>query len=94
MKDESKIIREFDKLPYKSYKRRTPKHDPTDSYFYLAMHLANCMMGAHVLNSHIYPVRIQITATTLITISHGCSTDKSKIKDFLAHINVLRVLLY
>ena len=29
--DLSKIIREFDKLPYKSYERRRPKHETTDS---------------------------------------------------------------
>ena len=32
----SKIIREFDKLPYKSYERRRPNHEPTECYFYLA----------------------------------------------------------
>ena len=31
MKDLLKIIREFDKLPYKSYERRRPKHETTDS---------------------------------------------------------------
>ena len=31
MKELSKIIREFEKLPYKSYERRRPKHEPTDS---------------------------------------------------------------
>ena len=30
-KDLSNIIREFDKLFYKSYERRSPKHDPNDS---------------------------------------------------------------
>ena len=30
-KDLSNIIRDFEKLPYKSYERRRPKHDPTDS---------------------------------------------------------------
>ena len=35
-KDISKIIREFDKLPYKIYERRRPKHKTTDSYFYQA----------------------------------------------------------
>ena len=29
-KDLSKIIREFDKLPYKSYERRRPNHEPTE----------------------------------------------------------------
>ena len=33
-KELSKIIREFYKLPYKSYERMRPKHEPTDSYFY------------------------------------------------------------
>ena len=31
MKDLSKTIREFEKSPYKSYERKRPKHDPTDS---------------------------------------------------------------
>ena len=32
-KDLSKIFREFEKLPYKSYEWRRPKHEPTESYF-------------------------------------------------------------
>ena len=35
-KELSNIIREFEKLPYKSYERRRPNHELTDSYFYLA----------------------------------------------------------
>ena len=35
MKDLSKIIREFENLPYESYERKRPKHEPTHSYFYL-----------------------------------------------------------
>ena len=38
-KELSKIIREFENFPYKSYERRRPKHDPNDSYFYLARQL-------------------------------------------------------
>ena len=53
----SNIIREFDKLPYKSYERRRTKHDPTDSYFYLPIQLAKCTMKADALNSRVYPVR-------------------------------------
>ena len=30
-KDLSKIIKEFEKLPYESYERKRPKNDPTDS---------------------------------------------------------------
>ena len=51
MKELSKIIREFEKFPYKSYKRKSPKHDPTDSYFYLSRHLAKCMTRVDALNS-------------------------------------------
>ena len=49
-KDFSEIIREFDKLLYKSYERRSPKYEPTDSYFYLARRLEKCMMSDHDLN--------------------------------------------
>ena len=62
-KDLSNIIREFEKLPFKSYDRMRPKHEPTDSYFYLAIHLENCMVRADALNSHVYPLRTGITAT-------------------------------
>ena len=33
----SKIIREFEKLPYKIYEMRRPKHEPNGIYFYLAI---------------------------------------------------------
>ena len=56
-KDLSNIIREFEKLPYKSYERSSPKHEPTDSYFYLVIHLVKCMMRADALNLDVYPVR-------------------------------------
>ena len=49
----SKIIKDFDKLLYKSYERRRPKNDPTDSYFYLSRQLAKCMMRADALNLHV-----------------------------------------
>ena len=77
MKDLSKIIREFEKLPYKSYERRRPKNEPADSYFYLARQLENCMMRSDVLNSHVFPVRTKMTVTKQIPALHVCSTDKS-----------------
>ena len=52
----SKIIREFEKLPYESYKKKSPKHEPTDNYFYQERQLAKCMMRYDDLNSHGYPV--------------------------------------
>ena len=53
MKDLSKIIREFEKLPYKSYEMRRPKNEPIDSYFYLARQLAELMTRDDVLNLHV-----------------------------------------
>ena len=69
-KDLSKNIKDFDKLPYKNYERRRHKHDPTENYFYLTRHLVKCMMRADALNTHIYPVRTEMTATKHILISH------------------------
>ena len=36
-KDLSNIIKDFEKLPYEIYEKDRPKHEPTDSYFYLAI---------------------------------------------------------
>ena len=83
MKDLSKIIRDFEKLPYKSYERRRPKNDPTDSYFYPETKLAECNMRADALNLHVYPVRMEMAGTKQIQILNVCSTDESKSEDFL-----------
>ena len=56
-KELSKIIREFEKLIYESYESKRPKHKPTDSYYYLSIQLAKCMMRADSLNSGNYPAR-------------------------------------
>ena len=63
MKDLSNIIKEFEKLPYKGYARKRPKHQPTDSYFYIAIQLAKCIMITDALNYHVDPVRMEITGT-------------------------------
>ena len=47
-KDRLKIIKEFEKIEKLPYEKKRPKHDPTDSYFYLARHLAKCMMRIKV----------------------------------------------
>ena len=70
MKNLSKIIREFEKLPCKIYERCRPKHEPTDSYFYLTRHLAKCITRSDALNSHVYPVVTEITGTKQIPILH------------------------
>ena len=51
-KDLSKIIREFNKFDKIPYENKRPKHEPTDSYFYLARHPVKCMMRADTLNWH------------------------------------------
>ena len=79
-KELSKIIREFEKLPYESYERKRPKHDPNDSYFYLARQLAKCMLRADALNSENHPVRTEITDMKQILTSRVCSTYESKLK--------------
>ena len=67
----SKIIREFDKF----------KHDPTESYFYLARHLVKCIMRDNDLNWHGYGSYTEITAPYL----NVYSTDKNKSKRINVH---------
>ena len=56
-KDLSNNIREFEYFPYESCEKKSPKHEPTDSYFYLSRHPAKCIIRSDSLNSHDYPVR-------------------------------------
>ena len=76
---------------YKSYESRIPKHEPTDSYFYLAMQLAKCLMRADALNSHVYPVGNEMAGTQHNSISHVCSTDERKSEEFLVEENLSQV---
>ena len=91
MKDLSKVIREFENSHYKIYVRKSPKHEPTNSYFYLAIQLAKCMTRADALKPHIYTVRKKMTGTKQITILHIFSTDESKSKDFLVEKTLSQV---
>ena len=61
-----------------------PKHDPTDSYFYLARQIVKCMMRADARKLHVYPVRMEMTAPS----SHVCYTDESEWKEFLVNENL------
>ena len=72
MKDFSNFIKEFEKLPYKGYVRKRPKHEPTDSYYYLERHIDKCMMRADALNSHVYPVKKEMPSAKHIPILHVC----------------------
>ena len=57
-KDHSKIIRDFAKLPYE---KKRPKHEPTDSYFYLSRQIVKCMIRADALNLHGYGSYTEMT---------------------------------
>ena len=63
MKDISNIIKDFEKFLYTGYVRKRPKHEPTESYFYLARQLAKCMMIDDDFNLHVDPVRTEMTGT-------------------------------
>ena len=51
-KDLSKIIREFEKFEKLPYEKKRPKHEPINSYFYLARQLGKFMMRDEALNWH------------------------------------------
>ena len=85
----SKTIRGFEKLPYESYERKRPKHEPNDSYFYLTIQFDKFMMRYDCLNSHGYPLRTEMTATKQILSSHVYFTDESELKEFLVNKNLL-----
>ena len=91
MEDLSKIIREFEKSPYNIYENNRTKHEPTNSYFYLARYLVECMLRAYSLHSQVYSVRIEMNVTKHIMISHVSSTDESKSKEFLVEKTLLQV---
>ena len=61
-KDLSKIIREFEIFEKLPYEKRRPKHEPTNSNFYLARRLAKCMMRADTLNWNNYDDYMKMTA--------------------------------
>ena len=73
-KDLSKIIREFEKFEKLPCKKKRPKHEPTDSYFYLARQLAKCMLRYDTLNWYDYGRYTEMTAPSL----NVYSTDKDK----------------
>ena len=69
----------------KSYAKKRLKHDPTDSYFYLARQLAKCMMRKDALNLENYLVIMEMTGTKHIPTLQVCSTEKSELKKFLVN---------
>ena len=62
----SKIIKEFEKLPYEGYVQKGYKHRPIESYFYPSIQLPKCMTR---LNLHVGPVRTKTTKMKKMNIS-------------------------
>ena len=83
-KDLSKIIREFDKFEKLPYEKKRPKHEPTDSYFYLSIQLAKCMMISDTLNWHNYGGYTEMNSPSLTV----CSTDEDKSKQSIVNENL------
>ena len=77
-------MKEFEKLPYESYEKKTPKHEPTDGYFYQPRQLAKCIMRADALNLHVYPVRTERTNPS----SHVYFTDEDESKGIIVNENL------
>ena len=49
------------------------------------------MMRADALNSHVYPVRMEMIDTKQIPISHICYMDKIKLTEFLVNETLLQI---
>ena len=80
-KDLSKIIREFEKFEKLPYEKKRPKHELTDSYFYLARQIVKTMMRSDALNWHDYGSYTEMTAP----YSNVYSTDKDDSKRIIVH---------
>ena len=85
LKDLSKIIKEFEDLPYGGYVRKRYQHMPNGSYFYLSRQLAKCTTRSNLC---VGPVKTQMTntqnmnnsemGTQKIPNSNVCSLDESE----------------
>ena len=78
MKDLSNIIKKFKILPCNGHVRKRPKHKPTDSYSYIAIYISKFMMRYDAFNSHVDPVRTEMTFVQHIPISHLFGSYKRK----------------
>ena len=85
------MIKEFENLSYEGYAKKRSKHEPTDSYFYLARHIPKCTMRQDPFNLHVYYVGTETTSMQWITILHFCSLGESKSKGITTDENLLQV---
>ena len=100
-KEISKIIREFEEFEKLSYEKKRTKHEPTDSYFYLARQLVMCVMRSDNLNWYNHGGYMKMTALYLNVnvmneseskcsilsekLLHICSTNKNKSKNSIVN---------
>ena len=85
-KDLLKIIREFEKFEKLPYEKKRPKHEPTDSSYYLARQFAKRIMRSDTLNWHNYGGYAEMNALSLNVIP----TDKDESKRIIVHKTLLQ----
>ena len=85
-KDFPKIIGEFEKFEKLTYEKKRPKHEPTYSYFYLAIQLVKCMMRADTLNCHDCGCYTEMTDLS----SNVYSTENDESKHIIVHKTLLQ----
>ena len=83
------FAKEFKDLPYDGYVRKRPKHIPTNSYFYLVIHLEKCMMRnlrGPLITQNISTQKMNNynTSTQKMSNSHVCSKDERESKSINA----------
>ena len=59
------MIKEFEKIGKVSYVKRTPKNEPTPSYYHLVRKLTKCMMISDEQNRHVHSSYAEDTAPSL-----------------------------
>ena len=77
----SKIISEFEKFEKLISEKRSPKHELTDSYFYIERQHVKCIMRSDTLNWHDYGGYIEMTALS----SNVYSADEEESKRIIVH---------
>ena len=81
MKDLSNKFKEFEKIVKVPYLKRTPKHEPTSSYFHLVECLGECMMRCGENNHHVHDdYEKQMAPSSVVN-----DTDEDESKNSIVH---------
>ena len=75
------MFREFENFEKLSSKKKRPKHESTDSSFYLERNLAKCMMRSNNLNWHDYDGYTEMTTPS----SNVTVMDEDESKSIIVH---------